>query len=235
MLIEILYGEICNLFGDGQNAEYLRQTLPDADFVYTELNDTPRFVSERPDMILIGSMTESIQRRVIELLRPHTARIAELADDGVVFLATGNSGEIFTKHIEYVTEKLETDGLGLFDLTVKTDLFRRYNGKLMTNVDGIDVIGFRSQFGFIYGDNSACAFGENTRSIGINPDTKLEGMRRKNLICTSAIGPLLPLNPLFTEYLCKLAGADVTAAHREAAMEAYQNRLAEFKDPKLNF
>lgn len=234
-MIEILYGEICNLFGDGQNAEYLRRTLPDADFVYTELNDTPRFVSERPDMILIGSMTESIQRRVIELLRPYTARIAELVDDGVVFLATGNSGEIFTKHIEYVTEKLETDGLGLFDLTVKTDLFRRYNGKLMINVDGIDVIGFRSQFGFIYGDNSACAFGENTRSVGINPDTKLEGMRRKNLICTSAIGPLLPLNPLFTEYICRLAGAEATAAHREAAMEAYQNRLAEFKDPKLNF
>lgn len=235
MLIEILYGEICNLFGDGQNAEYLRQTLPDAELACTELNDIPRFVTERPDIILIGSMTESIQRRVTELLRPYTQRITDLVNDGVVFLATGNSGEIFTKHIEYVTEKLSADGLGLFDLTVKTDLFKRYNGKLMVNIDGFDVIGFRSQFGFIYGDNSNCAFGENLRSIGINPGTKLEGMRKNNLICTSAIGPLLPLNPLFTEYLCKLAGAEVKAAHRDAAMEAYRIRLAEFKDPKLNF
>lgn len=235
MLIEILYGEICNLFGDGQNAEYLRQTLPDAEFVRTELNDTPRFVTDIPDIILIGSMTESIQRRVIGLLRPYTERLIELIDGGTVFLATGNSGEIFTKRIEYVTEKLSADGLGLFDLTVKTDLFRRYNGKLLVNVEGIDVIGFRSQFGFIYGDNSGFAFGENTRSIGINPDTKFEGMRRKNLICTSAIGPLLPLNPLFTEYICSLGGAEVKAAHREAALEAYNVRLAEFKDPKLKF
>lgn len=235
MLIEILYGEICNLFGDGQNAEYLRQTLPDAKFVYTELNETPRFVTERPDMILIGSMTENIQRRVIGLLRPHLQRLTDLINDGVVFLATGNSGEIFTKHIEYVTEKLETEGLGLFDLTVKTDLFRRYNGKILINFDGIEVVGFRSQFGFIYGDNSTYAFGENTRSIGINPDTKFEGMRKSNLICTSAIGPLLPLNPLFTEYICGLAGANVKAAHRDAAMEAYQIRLMEFKDPKIHF
>lgn len=235
MMVEILYGEVCNLAGDGQNETYLRATLAQAEFVNTRLNDTPQFVTRRPDMILLGTMTEAIQRRVVEKLRPYRARIQALIEDGVVFLATGNACEVFTKRIDYVTEELSVEGLGLFDLTVKTDLFHRYNGKFLGEVAGISVVGFRSQFSFLYGDNSGCYFAENTRSIGINPQTKLEGLRRKNFIGTQIQGPILPLNPLFTEYLLGLANIHAPAAYRDAAMAAYETRLKEFQDPQTKF
>ena len=235
MTIEILFGEVCNLYGDSQNETYLRQTLPQAEFIETRLVDEPFFVSHTPDLILLGGMSEKIQRRVIGKLLPLKARIEALVDAGTVFLCTGNAGEIFTKHISYVTEKIETDALGLFDLTVKNDLFDRYNGKVLGTADGIAITGFRSSFSLIYGDNAGCYFLKAERGDGINPGTKLEGMRRNNLICTSLLGPILPLNPLFTEYLLGLCGVKAEAAHREAALAAYEQRLQEFRDPKTTF
>ena len=234
-MIEILFGEVCNLYGDSQNEVYLKQTLPAAEFIDTAITDEPYFVNHTPQMILLGGMSEHTQRRVIEKLLPLKSRIEELIASGTVFLCTGNAGEIFTKHISYVTENIETDALGIFDLTVKTDWFKRFNGKVLGTADDVTVTAFRSSFSFIYGDNSDCYFLKAERGCGINPDTKLEGMRKNNLICTSLLGPLLPLNPLFTEYLIKLAGFDAPAAFRDAAMDAYEQRLKEFRDPKTVF
>ena len=235
MVIEILFSEVCNLYGDGQNIRYLQQTLPDAEFKFTELNALPYFVDNTPDMIYIGSMSESIQRRVIENLKPYTQRIQQLIDGGMPILATGNASEIFTKTIHYVTEGITVDALGIFDLTVKTDLFNRYNGKVLGNFGDLTIIGFRSQFSFIYGDNQDNYFVECIRGDGINKESKLEGFRMNNLICTQILGPILPLNPLFCEYFIGLTGNSITAAHREAAMAAYEQRLKEFRDPSVVF
>ena len=235
MTVEILFGEVCSLYGDSQNITYLKQTLPDATFIETKLVDEPWFLNHEPDLILIGTMSENVQRRVIEKFRPHKARILELIEKGTPILATGNAGEIFAKKIEYKAEDITVEALNFFDLTVRTDLFSRYNGKALGKVAGIDVVGFRSQFSFLYGDNSDCYFMECTRGRGINKDSKLEGMRKNNLMCTQLIGPLLPLNPLFCEYLIGLTGNEGVAACREAAMDAYTQRLKEFNDPAVAF
>lgn len=235
MVVEILFSESCNLYGDGLNVAYLRQTLPEAEFIYTAITDEPYFATNDPDFIYLGGMSESVQRRVIEKLMPLKERILALTDKGTVFLATGNAGEVFAKKITYVTEKLEADGLGIFDLEVKTDWFKRYNGKVLGTVDGIQVVGFRTQFSFLYGDNSKNYFLECTRGVGIHKESRLEGMRRNNLICTQLIGPVLPLNPLLCQYLLKLCGCDAQPAHWEAAMAAYQQRLKEFEDPATKF
>ena len=235
MKIEVLFSEVCNLNGDLQNVEYLRQTMTDAEFRFTALTDELYLAENRPDMVYMGTMTEAIQRRVIDKLMPLKDRIAELIDDGVVFLMTGNACDVFCKSIDYVTEKIQKDGLGLFDLTVKCDHFNRYNGKFMGEVDGITVIGFRSQFSMMQGDNSACFFGRNQRAMGMNPGTDLEGIRRKNFFGTNVQGPVLALNPEFCEHLIRLAGGNAVAAHKEAAMKAYEIRLKEMRDPGLKF
>jgi CobQ-like glutamine amidotransferase family enzyme len=235
MKIELLYGEVANFYGDPQNAVYLSQCDPDCEIINTRLDSVPYFAAERPDIILIGSMSEAMQRLAIKSLKPHKERIIELIDDGVVFLATGNAYEIFTEKIEYVTEKITVDGLGLFPLTVKTDLFARYNGMVIGEADGMTLTGFRSQFSFVYGDNSDFAFIKVERGVGINKQSKLEGVRRKNFIGTHLIGPILPLNPEFCEYVLRLAGSNASAAHKQAAMAAYDRRVAEFRDPKVKF
>ena len=235
MIVEILFPEVCGLYGDSQNPTYLQATLPDAQFINTALTDTPYFADNDPDLIYIGAMSEVTQRRVIEKLIPYKQRMEDLINKGTPILATGNAGEIFATHISYVTEKIETDGLGLFDLNVKTDLFDRYNGKVLGQFKDMQIVGFRSQFSFLYGDNSNNYFLKCARGDGINRKSTLEGMRRNNLICTQLLGPILPLNPLFCEYLIGLTGKKVTAAFRDAAMDAYNQRIKEFSDPNVVF
>lgn len=235
MVVEILFSEVCNLFGDGQNVTYLQASLPDAEFIFTPLTGTPYFAENKPDMIYIGAMSEKTQRRVIEKLMPLKERITELVDAGVPVLATGNAGEIFCKEIRYVTEDIQTEGLGLVDLTVKTDLFDRYNGKVLGEFENMKIVGFRSQFSFLYGDNSQNYFVKCLRGDGINRESKLEGFRRNNLICTQIIGPILPLNPLFCEYFIGLTGQTAAAAFREDAIAAYEQRVKEYTDPNVVF
>ena len=50
MVVEILFEEVCNLYGDGQNVHYLQATLPDAQFVHTALTDEPYFAEHTPDL-----------------------------------------------------------------------------------------------------------------------------------------------------------------------------------------
>ena len=239
MTVEILFGEVANLFGDMQNMEYLRETCPSAEFIGTRLTDEPWFVSHRPDLIYMGAMTENTQRRAIEALRPYADRLKTLLDEGVVMLFTGNAGEVFFRQIDYKTEKKTVAGLGFFDVDVVTDWFDRYNGKtlgtLKTESGEIAVTGFRSQFSRWYGDNEDRAFLTMDRGIGMNETSKKEGLRVQNAFFTAVIGPLLPLNPLFTEYLLRLAGENAPAAHREAAMQAYEQRLKEMRDPATKF
>ena len=232
MVVEILFQEVCGLYGDSQNATYLQACLPDAKFIFTKLTDVPYFTDNKPNMIYIGCMSEATQRRVIAKLLPFKDRLIELIDQGVVILATGNAGEIFTKKIDYVTENCSLNALGIFDLTVKTDLFNRYNGVVLGNYENIPITGFRSQFSFLYGDNSSHTFIDCERGIGINPKSKLEGMRRRNLFCTQLLGPILPLNPLFCEHLLRLCGSNADAAYRDDALAAYEQRLSEFRNPK---
>lgn len=235
MIVEILFNEVCNLHGDGQNVTYLQQMLPEAEFRFTRLTDIPYFSDNDPDMIYIGSMSEATQRRVTKKLLPLRDRINSLIDSGVPILATGNAGEVFAKEINYVTEEIHQEALGIFDLTVKTNLFDRFNGKILGQFNDIKIVGFRSQFSFLYGDNSENYFVKCNRGIGINRDSKLEGMRKNNLICTQIIGPILPLNPEFSEYFVSLTGTNAPAAHREAAMAAYEQRIKEFSDPNVVF
>ena len=235
MVIEILFSEACNLYGDGQNITYLRASLPEAEFVYTSLTDEPYFVNHTPDMIYIGSMSESIQRRVIEKLMPYKQRLQQLIDANTLILATGNAGEIFAKSIDYITEKIQTEALGIFDLTVKTDWFDRYNSKVLGQFEDMQIVGFRSQFSFWHGDNADNYFVECIRGDGIHKASKLEGVRIQNLFCTQILGPILPLNPMFCAYLMNLLGCCGKPAYYEAAICAYEQRVKEFSDPNVVF
>ena len=239
MTVEILFGEVANLFGDMQNMEYLRETCPSAEFIGTRLTDEPWFVSHRPDLIYMGAMTENTQRRAIEALRPYADRLKTLLDEGVVMLFTGNAGEVFFRQIDYKTEKKTVAGLGFFDVDVVTDWFDRYNGKtlgtLKTESGEIAVTGFRSQFSRWYGENADNAFLRMDRGMGLNENSALEGWRDRNLICTAVIGPILPLNPKLTEYLCSLMGVSVPAAFRDAAIRAWEQRVIEMEDPETKF
>ena len=228
MKIEILFPEFCNLYGDMFNMKYLKKCLPEAEFIETALEEEPTFVKENVNLIYLGPMTEKTQEKVISKLLPYKERIIDLIEKNTVFLFTGNAIEVLGKYIENEDET-SIEGLGIFDVYAKRDMFHRHNSFLIGKYEDIEVIGFKSQFTMLYGDNTNMAFLEVEKGIGINKESKLEGIKKNNFIGTYLIGPLLILNPLFTKKILEMLGLESEVALKEETMAAYEERIKEFR------
>lgn len=236
MIIEILFPEYANLFGDMSNMRYLQACLPEATFVRTPLTQTPYFVNHKIDLLYMGPMTERIQQRAILALMPFVGRLQHLIDIGVPMLFTGNAMDVLGKEIVLENDN-SVHGLGLLDLTAKQDLFHRYNGLVLGRFAPIhtDVVGFKSQFTSAVGNNADCPFLKVERGCGLNRHSRAEGFFKNRLIATSLLGPLLVLNPALTRWLLdEMGAADAPLVHEDALTDAYTRRLAEFCDPQID-
>ena len=233
MIIEVLYPEIANLYGDLYNAEYLARSCG-AEIVGTKLTEKPRFISERVDLLYLGGTTERGQEIVRDALRPYVEDIKKRTAEGGVTLVTGNAIEIFGEYIEEENgNRLEM--LGLYPIRSERHMLNRYNALYLGELDGMRIVGFKGQFGHSYGDNGAGLF-TTLRGAGLNPETKAEGIRDNNLMMTYLLGPLLVLNPPFTKYLLRLLGVQSPSlACEKTALEVYERRLRDFSEPGRNF
>lgn len=228
MKIEILFPEFCNLYGDMYNMKYLRKCMPEAEFIETALDEVPTFVNEDVNMIYLGPMTENTQEKVIEKLMLYKERIEELIDKNVVFLFTGNAVEVLGKYIEN-EDRSKIEGIGIFDVYAKRDMMHRHNSYMVGKFEDIEIVGFKSQFTMMYGDNSDSYFIEVEKGIGLNKESKLEGIKKNNFIGTYIIGPILIQNPLFTKKIMNMMGVEKEVALEEDVMNAYNARLKELK------
>lgn len=239
MKVEVLYPEVANLYGEISNIKYLMDSCKELEAVGTSLNDEPLFVREKPALIYIGSMSEHYQKVIIEKLMPYRDRLWQLIEEGTPVLATGNAMEIFGNGI------LQEDGemvecLAFFDTVAKQKMMNRHNslylGKFRDGSEEFDIVGFKSQFTHSYSEHLPEPLFETTRGVGIDGTLKGEGIRYKNFMGTYVLGPLLILNPLFTKYLLRLIGADDDSlAFEDVAMDVYETRLKEFKEPERGF
>ena len=260
MKIEVLFPEICNLYGDLANVRYLKACLPEAEIVETSLKDEPLFARERPDLIYMGTTTERGQLLAIEALRPYREMLEAAIEEGVNFLLTGNAGEIFAREIVEEGEKV-ADGLCLLDFSARRKARKRYNSLYLgefippegasaagekaagekaagaSDSEPLKIVGFKTVFGFGYGDLAGQALFTTERGYAMNPDVKYEGIRRGNLFFTYIIGPFLILNPPFTRWFIAhvLGKTGIKLAYEEAAMDAYLTRLKEYSDPNTGF
>ena len=176
MKIEMLYPEVCNLFGDISNIKYLLEKyskLPDAEIIKTEINSEPAFVTQDIDMIYMGPMPENIQEVAIRKLRPYKEKIEELIKKNVVFLVTGNAVELFGKYIEN-EDGSRIEALSIFDIYAKRDMMHRHNSIFLGKYEDIEIVGFKSQFTMTYGDNENNYFVEAEKERLQNEKTKLE-------------------------------------------------------------
>lgn len=229
--IEILYPEICNLFGDYGNIKYLKACLPDAEFIETPLNQTPCFVSENVSMIYMGPMSENAQRKVMERLYPYREKISELIDKNVTFLMTGNAFEIFGKQI---TDKKTgvTKCLDILDFTVTRDMLHRFSGLVLGEHKLITITGFRAQFTKCELGNNETPFINITKGVSMCDSKDIEGIVKNNFFGTYLLGPILVLNPDFTKYLIqKITGKKTELAFEKEIVDAYKTRVKEFSDP----
>ena len=228
MRIEILFPEFCNLFGDMYNMRYLKMCVPEAEFIETALDEVPAFVNEDINLIYLGPMTEKTQEKVIKRLMPYKERIEELIEKNVFFLFTGNAVEVLGKYIEN-EDGSKIEGVGIFDVYAKRNMMHRHNSYLVGMYGNIEIVGFKSQFTMMYGDNSSSYFLQVEKGIGINEESKLEGIKKNNFIGTYLLGPILIENPLFTEKVLQAIGAKTDIALKEDMLPAYEARLNELK------
>ena len=243
MKIEVLFPEICNLYGDLANIRYLKECVPQARVIETSLQMRPAFLDEDVDLVYIGTTTENGQILALDQLRLHRQSFLEKTDRGMHFLATGNAMELFAHSIEEDGEEV-VRGLGLFPGVVRRSSVNRFNSLFLGEFRPDDqspamtVAGFKSQFGHMFceaGDGALedVALFKALRGPGMNKNTTGEGIRINNFLATYVIGPLLILNPPFTKWLIKdFLGQNVEKlAYEEAALDSYEHRIAEYSDP----
>lgn len=231
MKIEVLFPEICNLFGDMSNVRYLQKCLPDAEFVETPLGGTPAFLTEDVALIYLGPMTERTQEKVVDFFRPMKDRIRELMEKGTAFLFTGNALEVLGEYMEN-EDGTRVQGLGLLPLYAKRDMMHRHNSTFLGLFEGKEIMGFKSQFTMAYPTGELNAPFTVESGIGLHREYPAEGVRVHNFFGTYLLGPVLLLNPPFTRYLLTCMGVEnPQIAFEEAAEAAWEKRLADFRSP----
>lgn len=109
-------------------------------------------------------------------------------------------------------------------------MMHRHNSLFIGKYEDIEVVGFKSQFTFAYGNIEDEYFMEVEKGIGINPESKLEGIKKNHFFGTYVTGPILILNPLFTKKILSILEVEESkVALEEDCMAAYEARLEEFK------
>lgn len=228
MKLEVLFPEFCNLYGDMWNIKYLEKCSDEVQVVRTPLTEVPAFVTEDIDMIYMGPMTEKTQAKVISKLMEYKDRIKELIEAGKIFLFTGNAFEIFGKYIECDEGKIE--GLGIFDIYSKRYMLDRYAGLILGEFCDMKLVGFKNQFSHSFGNNEDIYFVNVEKGIGLNKESKLEGIHYKNFIGTYILGPLFILNADFAKYILELGGVkNYHLEFEEEIQNVHKTRLEDFE------
>ena len=141
MIIEILYPEIANLFGDLANIKYIKASIPSCKIIGTDLNTKPAFLRRDDiDLVYMGTMTENNQLVAMDHLEPYKDEIKSAIERGQRFLMTGNAFELFCKDIKDLDdmpinrfpervdpETKTTKCLGIFDIRIKREVMHRLN------------------------------------------------------------------------------------------------------------
>ena len=229
MVIEVLYPEYNNLYGDRGSCEYLAKKLKlagyDVEVIETSLFQKPAFIENQVDFLLIGPCQEKHQLIELEHLKEYADDVKNRIDNGGVILATGNAFELFGQYIENPKgEKVEC--LGFYPYYAKQFSKLRYNDCSVGEFDGMEIVGFKNLLSHSYGEN-AHPFLSMKKGCGMNPDCKIEGVNYNHLFATYHTGPILPLNPQFTDYLIKIVDGNYESVALEFEKQAYESRLKE--------
>ncbi len=229
MVIEILYPEVCNLYGDSGNILVIEKNLSSHNIIKTTLLDEPYFVKHKVDFVYLGSMTPSIEKKVMEKLLPYKDIIKKMIDDGVMFLFTGNALEIMGKSVTF-DDGTTTLGLGIFDITSKVDENNRYHSLFLGTYDGLDkdIVGYKCQ-------SSVSSIGNDslfkvTKELN---NASCEGIHVNNFYGTNLLGPILVLNPFFTKQLFAKLGYDGKLFAEDEMIDAYNKRYNELSNENI--
>ena len=234
MKIEILYPDLCCLYGDKGNTKFLMQCLPEAEFIQTGLNEKPAFLNGDVDLCCMYSMSEQSQEKILDRLMPYKAEItAACAEGKTLFLLLGNAMELFGQYIQRENGS-KVDGLGVFNTHTVRHAPNRFNTLIQASFENMTLLGYTSRFADTFGITEDNVFCHVEIGSGSDPKTKLEGIRSGHVIATYLLGPLLVANPDFSKWLLKQLGIEnPTLPFEDVLQLAYETKRKEFQRTDL--
>jgi hypothetical protein len=230
LILEVLYPEYMNLYGDTGNINYLKQCLPNLKVIYTSFHQKPAFLTKKIAMLYLGPMTENSQELIAEKLYPYKKEIKDLIKNNIFVLATGNAFELFGKYIEK-QNKEQFKGLGLYNFYTIRFNHLRYNENTIGIFNNLEIVGFKNQLSFSYGKITK-PFLKITKGTGINKESKLEGIKDHNFYGTYLLGPLLVNNPFLSKKIFEDLNIKYQLPYFVDSLKAYNKRIDDIKKEK---
>ncbi len=243
MIIEYLYPELANLYGESGHRRFLQKLFPTAEHIDTALSDIPAFSERAVDFIFMGALSESAQEKAITALSPHREALLASFERGCHALFSGNAAEVLGIYIDTGTgERLPA--LGLFPFHAVRQMEQRlncfylgktnaqYTAELEKRQLSTAIVGFKTQFSQCYLDEGqeGAYFCQTEKGFGLNQQDPGEGYVYKNVLCTYLIGPLLILNPDFCKlFLDDFLGPEAELPFEASLQAAYRARLEDFR------
>ena len=216
------YYDIMNLYGEYGNVKILERHLKDQDIdVIVDKKTLGDEVNlDEYDFVYIGCGTEKNQEAVLEDIKKYKDEIKSYIESDKIFLATGNSYEMFGNLIG------KKEGLKIFDFEVERAKDRItsdviYSSEYFEN----KIVGFVNKMSNItYNLNHLfkVEFG-----IGENENKDYEGVKHKNFYGTYISGPLLVRNPEILETFVKKLSSNYKKIEYTNEEEGYKLVLNE--------
>lgn len=160
------------------------------------------------DLLLFGGGQDRRQQTVVaeDLNKSKTRSLRKAADNGVVMLATGGGYQLFGQYFESL-DGAQISGVGLLDMwTLDSD--DRMRGDIIIECKWLNpstLVGFENHFGKTYLGDTGEPLGRRIIGQGNNGNDAFEGCRTGNIFGTYLHGPIMSVNPHFTDYIIHLA------------------------------
>lgn len=203
-----LYPDLLNIYGDMGNIVTIQNRCMWRGIKVSveEIKTGYRVNPNEFDLYFIGGGQDTQQILASKELMKNKNRLTDAMNDDAVMLAICGGYQLFGHYYKPLNGE-QLDGIGLLDAYTIAGK-KRFIGNvygICPSVDNSTVVGFENHSGLTYIQGETKPFVKTIKGYGNNGKDKTEGARYKNVFGTYLHGPVLPKNPVFTDYLISLA------------------------------
>jgi CobQ-like glutamine amidotransferase family enzyme len=206
-----LYPELMNIYGDRGNVTVLQKRCEWRQIATKVLRLEVGFREnelEKCDIILMGGAQDKQQEAVAKDLFAKATVLNTAIEKGIPGIYVCGAYQMLGNYYKEANGN-KIKGLRIFDFYTESPEQdgKRLIGNIVTYSEKLNyrLIGFENHGGRTYLGKKIEPLGKVVKGFGNNGIDKTEGILYKNSIGTYLHGPLLPKNPLLTDYLIKQA------------------------------
>lgn len=204
-----MYPDLLNLYGDRGNILALAYRLKARNIGYEikEIKVGQKINFDDIDILFLGGGSDREQKIVAEDLSKRKENLHKAVEDGMVLLSICGGYQLLGKYYKTGTGEI-IPGLGILDIWTEAGN-KRLIGNIIIETEiknkKVTMVGFENHSGKTYLGKNVKPLGKVLSGYGNNGEDKLEGAVYKNTFGTYLHGPILPKNPMFSDFLIEKA------------------------------